>query len=113
MRPLLRFALVLAALIVAAMVGAIGLELAGRTAGVQAFMDIVRPWLIGAQFAGTAWLWLRWQAFVRWLARTGRLPESAVPPLVQARHRIVAFVLLIQLTVVLGLPFSVMDKPGR
>jgi hypothetical protein len=113
MRPLLRFAVVLSALIVIAMLGGIGLQLAGHLATVEAFMRVARPWLIGAQFAVTAWLWLRWHVFVRWLARTGRIPELAVQPLTQARHRIVAFVLLIQLTVVLGLPFSVMDKPGQ
>jgi hypothetical protein len=113
MRPLLRFVLVLGGLVALAMVGGIGLKLAGHLATVEAFMDVARPWLIGAQFAATAWLWLRWHVFVRWLARSGRIPDSAVQPLTEARHRILAFVLLFQLTVVLGLPFSVMDKPGR
>ena len=108
-RPLLRFALVLAGIVATAMAGGIGLQLAGHLPGIEALMVTVRPWLIAAQFALTALLWLRWRALIAWLVRTRRLSQAAAQPLMQARHRLVAFVLLIQLTVVLGLPFSLFD----
>ena len=108
-RPLLRFALVLAGLIALAMAGGVGLELAGQLPRVQAWMDVARPWLIAVQFALTALLWLRWRALVAWLVRTSRLSQAAARPLMQARHRLVAFILLVQLTVVVGLPFSLVD----
>ena len=111
-RPLLRFALVLAGLIATAMAGGIGLQLAGHLPSIEALMDTVRPWLISAQFALTALLWLRWHALIAWLVSTGRLSQAAAQPLMQARHRLVAFILLIQLTVVLGLPFSLFDTAG-
>ena len=111
-RPLLRFTLVLAGLIATAMAGGIGLQLAGHLPSIQALMDTVRPWLIAAQFALTALLWLRWHALVAWLVSTGRLSQAAAQPLMQARHRLMAFILLIQLTVVLGLPFSLFDTAG-
>lgn len=111
-RPLLRFALVLAGVIATAMAGGIGLQLAGHLPSVEAVMGTVRPWLIAAQFALTALLWLRWRALIAWLVRTRRLSQAAAQPLMRARHRLVAFILLIQLTVVLGLPFSLFDTAG-
>ena len=111
-RPLLRFALVLAGLIATAMAGGIGLQLAGHLPSIEALMDTVRPWLIAAQFGLTALLWLRWRALITWLVRTSRLSQAAAQPLMQARHRLVAFILLLQLTVVLGLPVSLFDIAG-
>lgn len=111
-RPLLRFALVLAGLIATAMAGGIGLQLAGHLPSIEALMHTVRPWLIATQFALTALLWLRWRALIAWLVSTSRLSRAAAQPLMQARHRLVAFILLIQLTVVLGLPFSLFDIAG-
>ena len=111
-RPLLRFALVLAGIVATAMAGGIGLQLAGHLPGIEALMVTVRPWLIAAQFALTALLWLRWRALIAWLVRTRRLSQAAAQPLMRARHRLVAFILLIQLTVVLGLPFSLFDIAG-
>ena len=111
-RPLLRFALVLAGLIATAMAGGIGLQLAGHLPSIEALMGTVRPWLIATQFALAALLWLRWRALIAWLVRTRRLSQAAAQPLMQARHRLVAFILLIQLTVVLGLPFSLFDIAG-
>jgi hypothetical protein len=111
-RPLLRFALVLAGIIATAVAGGMGLQLAGHLLTIEALMRTVRPWLIAAQFALTALLWLRWRALIAWLVRTRRLSQASAQPLMQARHRLVAFILLIQLTVVLGLPFSLFDIAG-
>jgi hypothetical protein len=111
-RPLLRFALVLAGLVATAMAGGIGLQLAGHLPSVEALMDTARPWFIATQFALTALLWLRWRALITWLVSTSRLSQVAAQSLLQARHRLVAFILLIQLTVVLGLPFSLFDIAG-
>ena len=105
--------MVLAGLVALAMAGGVGLELAGQLPRVQALMDVARPWLIASQFALTALLWLRWRALVSWLVRTRRLSQAAAQPLMQARHRLVAFILLVQLTVVLGLPFSLMDTAAH
>ena len=112
-RPLLRFALALVGLMALAMAGGVGLQLAGHLPRVEAWMDVARPWLIASQFALTALLWLRWRALVAWLVRTRRLSPAAGPTLMQARHRLVAFILLVQLTAVLGLPFSLMTTAAH
>jgi hypothetical protein len=108
-RALRAFATAVLLLVGLAVVGAIGMRSLGVVSRVEEFMAVARPWLYTAQLSCTAILWLRWRWMVGWLARHKRISPWAVEPLMQARHRVVALVLFIQLTVVMGLPFSLLD----
>ena len=101
-------ALGLAVLLLAglAAIGAIGLRSAGMVTRVEGVLDAAKPWLYAAQWLCTAIVWLRWPRIITWLARKGRIGVSAVEPLLRARHRLMALVLLTQLMVGMGLPFS-------
>jgi len=108
------FALGLALLAGLALLGAIGLQSTGTLAEVDAVMDVLRPWLHGAQLTVTAALWLRWPQFIQCLARRRLVGNAAVTPLLRARHRLMAFVLLMQLTVGMGVHFSLLSaSSGR
>ena len=63
-----------------------------------------RPWLALIQLAAIAALWLAWPWLVGRL-RT-RWPEEARAALLAARHRICIGLLLVELVVVLGIPFN-------
>lgn len=102
----------MALLVGLAMVGAIAMWATDTASQVEAVMNVMRPWLYAAQLSCTALLWLNWQAVVQWLARHKRISPRAVEPLLQARHRVVVLILLIQLTVGMGLPFSLLGAPG-
>jgi hypothetical protein len=101
-------ALGLAALLLAGLVaiGVIGLRSVGMVTRIEGLLDAAKPWLYAAQLLCTAIVWLRWPRIIDWLARTGRIGVSAVQPLMRARHRLMALVLLTQLLVGMGLPFS-------
>jgi hypothetical protein len=89
-----------------AAIGIVGLKSAGIADEVEAVMDVARPWLYAAQLTFTAVVWIRWPRIVKWLAARGRIAGAAIDPLLRARHRLMALVLLIQLTVGMGLPLS-------
>jgi len=101
-------------LVVLATIGAMGLQLSRSSSRVEDLLGSVRPWLWAAQLGCTAVLWLRWKRIVEWLLRTRRISAPASGPLLRARHRLMAAVLLVQLMVGMGLPFSLFDAPtGR
>lgn len=104
----------LAALLLAALaaIGAFGLHLTGVVSRIEALLDTARPWLYAVQLLGTAIVWLRWPQIVQCLAQRRRIGASAVDALLRARHRLMALVLLTQLTVGMGLPFSLFGAPG-
>ena len=101
-------------LVVLATIGAMGLQLSRSSSRVEDLLGSVRPWLWAAQLGCTAVMWLRWNGIVDWLQRTRRISAAASGPLLRARHRLMAAVLLVQLMVGMGLPFSLFDAPtGR
>lgn len=104
--------LVVLLLAVLATIGAVGLWSAGTASRVEAVLDAARPWLYAGQLACTAVVWLRWPRVIDWLARKQHISASAAGPLQRARHRLMALVLLTQLMVGMGLPFSLFGAPG-
>jgi len=99
-------------LAVLATIGAIGLRSAGMVSRVEGVLDAARPWLHAAQLACTAIVWLRWPRIINWLARKQHISASAAGPLLRARHRLMALVLVTQLMVGMGFPFSLFGAPG-
>jgi hypothetical protein len=106
------FALAVALLAVLVAVGMLGLAATGIVSQVEEVMNVARPWLRAGQLTCVAILWLRWQQFVRWLEKHNHISPWATEPLIRARHRVVALVLLIVLTAGMGLPFSLFDAAG-
>ena len=91
------------------MLGQLALQWSGATAEVEAFMDVARPWLWTGQLALTALLWARWSSFIQWLGARGHIPQRAVPQVQRSRNRLVALLLVAQLTLVMGLPWSLLS----
>jgi hypothetical protein len=79
---------------------------------VENALDAARPWLYAGQLACTAILWLRWNHIVAWLERRRHIGASARGPLLRARNRLMALLLLTQLMVGMGLPFSLFGAPA-
>jgi hypothetical protein len=105
----LALAVLLLAVLVA--IGAIGLRFAGLASRVEGALDVAKPWLYAGQLACTAIVWVRWPRIIDWLARGEHISASAAGPLLRARHRLMALVLLTQLMVGMGLPFSLLGPP--
>jgi hypothetical protein len=93
-------------------IGAIGLWSAGVASRVESVLETARPWLYAAQLTCTATVWLQWPRIIDWLARKQRISPFAAGSLLRARHRLMALVLLTQLMVGMGLPFSLFGAPG-
>lgn len=99
-------------LVVLVTIGAIGLRSAGMASRVEGVLDAAKPWLYAGQLACTSIVWLRWPRIIDWLARKQHISASAAAPLLRARHRLLALVLVTQLMVGMGLPFSLFGAPG-
>ena len=78
---------------------------------IEAFVKVVRPWAVGLQLLCVGLLWLRWPRLVRWLAASGRVNEAEVGPLLRARHRLTALLLVIVLVLGARLPFLLLAPP--
>lgn len=77
-----------------------------RFAALHAHVGRLKPYLVTLQLLAIGTLWLGWPSLVDRL-RT-RWPDPACAALLAARHRICIGLLLIELVVVLGLPFSLL-----
>lgn len=75
---------------------------------IEAFVKTVKPWAVGFQLLIVGVLWLRWPHVVHWLVSRGRIREAEVGPLLRARHRVMALMLVMVLTLGAGLPFSLL-----
>jgi hypothetical protein len=99
-------------ILVLLMIGQLALQWSGAAAEVEAFMDVARPWLWAGHLALTALLWVRWSRVIHWLGARGHIPQRAVPHALRSRNRLVALILVAQLTLVMGLPFSLFTAAG-
>lgn len=106
-RFLLLFSVVFVALAGLLAAGSLMLGAQRTLAAAAQALDQVRGWLHAAQLAAIAWLWWRWDAAADWLARRGWVHATRKRELVRARHRLIALLLLVQLLVVMGVPFRI------
>jgi hypothetical protein len=88
-----------------ALVGWIALQSAGAASRISETMDSVRWWLHGIQLTAIATAWIGWRQGVDWFVRRGSLTPDAGEALKLARHRLMTAVLVIQVFVVMGVPF--------
>jgi len=85
------------------------LQATGTLERVAAFVEMAKPWLWMAQLSLIGLLWAKWQRVIHWLAARGRIHPRAVPHALGARHRVLVTLLVIELVVVMGFPFSLMQ----
>lgn len=104
-----RFLLVLLAaglgMLALLVVGGAAVGSAKAVGTVSTFMNHVRIWLYAFQLAFIGLAWWRWEGLIHYLDRHGKVNSAAVAPLLAARHRIMGALLVVQLLVVMGLPF--------
>ena len=96
---------------VVSMLAAIAVHAPDHLPRVDAFVKAAKPWAVGVQLLIVGLVWLRWPRIVYWLAARGRIRAAEVGPLLRARHRVMTLLLMMELTLGAGLPFSLLTPP--